>query len=114
MTPYGRDLEPGVPPWRAVVDDMRFLSKRFGKKSLTWRYDPIILTDRYTRDLHLEWFAEVSALLETFVTEVVVSFVDIYPRMKKNLSRHQIYIFAGSKRDRSVVSPNSKSPRNEN
>lgn len=83
VTPYGRDLEPGVPPWRAVVDDIKFLSKRFGKKSLTWRYDPVILTDRYTRDLHLEWFAEVSALLETFVSEVVVSFVDIYPRMKK-------------------------------
>ena len=53
ITPYGRDVEPGVPDKHRVLDDFRRLSDRVGTASIAWRCDPILLTDRYTPEYHL-------------------------------------------------------------
>ena len=38
ITPYGPEIEPGVPGTEAVMEDFRQLSGRLGKKCVAWRY----------------------------------------------------------------------------
>lgn len=52
ITPYGRDVEPGVPPVDQVLESFRKLSRMVGVRRIGWRYDPIFLSDRYTLEFH--------------------------------------------------------------
>lgn len=59
ITPYGRDLEPHVPPVQEVMETFRTLSQIVGSSHIVWRYDPIIITDRYTVDFHIDAFRKM-------------------------------------------------------
>ena len=39
ITPYGKDIEPGVPDKRKVMEDFKKLSEIVGADSVGWRYD---------------------------------------------------------------------------
>ena len=43
ITPYGKEIEPNVPPVDEVIESFKFLSDRLGKEKVTLRYDPISL-----------------------------------------------------------------------
>ena len=65
LTGYGRDIEPGIPHKREVMLDVfRQLAGRVGKERVIWRYDPILITDRYTPEYHVRTFGEIAAALE--------------------------------------------------
>lgn len=84
ITPYGRDLEPNVPDKHLLLEDFKRLSQLVGIASIAWRYDPILLTDRYTMDYHLRAFDTMSAALEGYTHTVVISFIDLYPKVRRN------------------------------
>ena len=51
LTPYGKDMEPGLPDKGAVLlPAFQMLSDMIGPERVIWRYDPILLTARYTAD----------------------------------------------------------------
>ena len=52
ITPYGRDIEPNVPPWEEVVRSFHQLSYVLGTRAVGWRYDPIILDAHHTLAWH--------------------------------------------------------------
>lgn len=78
VTPYGRDLEPRVPPKSDVIETFRRLSERLGPQRLVWRYDPIIITPVLTPAWHVAQFAALSARLADACCRCVISFVDPY------------------------------------
>ena len=84
ITPYGRDIEPHVPDKRAVMDELRRLSDTVGPRCVGWRYDPIFLSERYTADYHLRAFGQIAAALEGYTDTVVISFIDLYPKVRRN------------------------------
>ncbi|MDO5294696.1 MAG: DUF1848 domain-containing protein [bacterium] len=84
ITPYGKEIEPKVPDKRMVIEAVRQLSKELGKDSLCVRYDPIIITNRYTKEFHEKVFRQLISVLHGHVTEYVISFVDIYEKTKRN------------------------------
>ena len=84
ITPYGADIEPHVPPKAQVMADFRRLSDRLGTHAVAWRYDPILLTDVYTVDRHLSDFASMCANLEGATDTCVISFIDLYEKVKRN------------------------------
>ena len=84
MTGYGRDIEPYVPDKQKVMEDFKYLSKRVGLNSIGWRYDPIFIDEKYTVDFHLKKFEEMAANLEGYTRIVVISFIDIYEKVKRN------------------------------
>ncbi len=43
ITPYGKDVEPNVPPKEQVMQDFIALSKNVGVNCIGWRYDPIFI-----------------------------------------------------------------------
>ncbi len=84
ITPYGRDLEPFVPDKRRLLEDFKRLSDAVGLPAVAWRYDPILLSERYTEDYHLRAFETMAAALEGYTDAVVISFIDLYPKVKRN------------------------------
>jgi hypothetical protein len=84
ITPYGKDVEPHVPPWKKVAADFKELSRRYGPGAVQWRYDPIFITERYSREFHLHQFETMAAALEGFTTVCIISFIDLYEKTKRN------------------------------
>ena len=84
ITGYGRDIEPNVPDKHGLLEDFRKLSEIVGLHSIGWRYDPILISDRYTADYHLRAFEQIAAALEGFTETAVISFIDLYPGVRRN------------------------------
>ena len=54
ITPYGKEIEPGVPEKSDVIKAFRALSKRVGAAACLWRYDPVFLSETYSAAFHRE------------------------------------------------------------
>lgn len=84
ITPYGRDIEPNVPDKHRLLSDFCELSDRVGKERVVWRYDPILIWGHYTLEYHLRAFAAMAGVLRGKTQMVVLSFVDLYPKVSAN------------------------------
>ncbi len=84
ITPYGRDLEPNVPDKHRVTEDFRRLSDRVGVDAVGWRYDPILLSRKYSAEYHLRAFERIASALEGYTRTAVISFLDLYPKVRRN------------------------------
>lgn len=84
ITPYGRDIEPNVPDKHKILEDFCRLSEIVGSDSMGWRYDPIFLDERYTAEYHLKAFRQMAARLEGATQTVVISFIDLYSKVRRN------------------------------
>ena len=82
ITPYGSDLEPNVPPKNDVVSAVQYLASIIGADRIAWRYDPIVLTDRYTVDFHIDAFGRMCDYLQNAVHCVIISFVQMYSKLR--------------------------------
>ncbi|MBE6005003.1 MAG: DUF1848 domain-containing protein [Lachnospiraceae bacterium] len=84
ITSYGRDIEPNVPDKHKLIEDFKNLSHMVGKNSMGWRYDPIFISDRYTEEYHIHAFEQIAASLEGCTETVVISFIDLFPKVRRN------------------------------
>lgn len=84
ITPYGRDIEPNVPDKRQVLASVQVLSRLLGRECVQWRYDPILLSDEWTVERHLREFETMCEQLATHVSACVISFIDLYEKVKRN------------------------------
>lgn len=81
VTPYGTDLEKRLPPKKQVADTFRELSDRLGPKRVDWRFDPIVVTERYTEEWHFDMFARMCRLLGGHTERCIINFVKTYRRL---------------------------------
>lgn len=87
LTGYGREVEPGLPDKRTVLlPAFCALSDQVGKKRVVWRYDPIFFHERYTQAYHLKAFEEICDRLAGYTERVVISFLDLYAKTRRNMS----------------------------
>ncbi len=84
ITPYGRDVEPNVKDKHELLEDFKKLSGIVGVNSVGWRYDPIFITDKYSMEYHLRAFEKIAAALDGYTKTAVISFIDLYPKVKRN------------------------------
>ena len=84
ITPYGRDIEPHVPDKHRLLEEFQRLSDIVGVNSIGWRYDPIFLSARYTKEYHLKAFSQMAEKLEGYTETVVISFIDLYQKVRRN------------------------------
>ena len=85
ITAYGRDVEPGVPSIDDSIDTLVRLSEQVGKQRVAWRYDPVLLTDRYTAETHLETFERMATEIAPHVDRCIFSFVEMYKKLDRNM-----------------------------
>lgn len=84
ITPYGKGIEPGVPDKRQVIESFKKISDRVGVNAMSWRYDPIFISETYSVDYHIDAFERMAAELEGYTNRVVISFIDLFEKTKKN------------------------------
>ena len=84
ITPYGKEIEPNVPPVDEVIDSFKFLSERLGKEKVTLRYDPIFISEKYSLEKHIDSFDYILDSLSDYTTEAIISFIDLYEKTKRN------------------------------
>lgn len=85
ITAYGKDVEPGVPSIGESMKTLRKLSAIVGKERLAWRYDPVLLTEKYTIQTHLETFDMMAQELTPLVERCIFSFVEMYKKLETNM-----------------------------
>ena len=92
LTGYGRDIEPGVPHKKDhMIRIFQRLSETIGSNRVIWRYDPILFTDTYTPEYHLRAIEQISSALKGYTETCVISFVDIYAKIRKNIAGLNVY-----------------------
>lgn len=84
ITPYGKEIEPYVPDKEVVMNSFKRLSERIGIKAISWRYDPIFISEKYSVEWHIEDFARMAENLSGYTDNCVISFIDLYEKTKRN------------------------------
>ena len=74
ITPYDKDIEPNVRLKLEIIKTFIELSNLIGKNRIIWRYDPILLNERYTIKFHLQMFEKMCQLLYKYTNTVIISF----------------------------------------
>lgn len=90
LTGYGKDMELALPHKKnKMIPIFQRLSEMIGKEKVVWRYDPIVITETYSEEYHLKAFHEIASSLNGYCKRVVISFVDLYAKTKKNMKDFQ-------------------------
>lgn len=84
ITAYGADIEPEVPDLEQSVETLIELERQVGSRRICWRYDPVLLTERYTVERHLETFSWLAERLAGHVDRCIFSFVEMYKKLEHN------------------------------
>lgn len=88
LNAYSTDIESNVPPKNdEIIDTFKRLSDQIGKEKVIWRYDPIIITDKYTKEYHLKYFEKLASELHDYTSKCVFSFVDEYTKIRSRLMK---------------------------
>lgn len=85
ITGYGKDIEPNVPSIEKSINTLYRLEEIVGAKRIAWRYDPVLLIDKYTTDYHIKTFNKMTEALTTHIDRCIFSFVDMYKKLSVNM-----------------------------
>ncbi len=99
ITAYRKDIEPGVPDIQKSIETLFKLEEIVGFKRIAWRYDPVLLTEKYTIDYHLKTFNYMAEQLNGHIDRCIFSFVEMYKKLKHNMPE----ILLLTKEDREIL-----------
>ncbi len=91
LTPYGKDVEKGLPNKQDLIESFITLSKRIGKNNMIWRYDPIFLDDKHTIEYHKKMFSNMAKQLAPYANRCIVSFIDNYKNVMTRMGKDPTY-----------------------
>ena len=86
ITPYKEDIEPNVPNKKNIIEAVKQISNIIGIDNLSIRYDPIFLSNKYNLEYHKKAFSKLCTMLDGYVHQIIVSFLDDYKNVRKNQS----------------------------
>lgn len=79
LNSYGKDIESNIPNKNdSIIPAFRELSRKIEPHRVIWRYDPILLSEKYSLSYHTQYFEEIAKRLSGFTQKCVISFVDLY------------------------------------
>ncbi|MTV50059.1 DUF1848 family protein [Heliobacillus mobilis] len=93
LNSYDKTIEPSVPKKTYLINTFIELSNKIGKNKVIWRYDPIFLTEVFTKEYHFKWFEYLAKRLSSYTNKCVISFLDLYAKTERNLTSHTIIPF---------------------
>ena len=86
ITPYGKEVEPNVPPVSDVIESFKKLSTIIGENAVSWRYDPVFFGNGFDTDKHIKEFEKIAKALNGYTNSCVISFLDMYKKVERNAS----------------------------
>lgn len=84
ITGYGNDVERGIIDKKVIIESFKDLCKKIGKERVILRYDPILLSKKYTIERHTILFERLCSQLSGYTQKCVISFVDLYKKTERN------------------------------
>ena len=85
ITPYKNDIEPNLPSKSDIIEAVKKISTTIGIENVYVRYDPIFISEKYNVEYHIKAFTKLCSLLKGYVKTIIVSFIDNYQNVRKNL-----------------------------
>ncbi len=82
---YQPDVEAALPSVEERLKTFLKLSDIIGRDRVIWRYDPILLSEKYTVSWHQETFGQIAGQIASAAGKCVISFLDMYTKIKKNM-----------------------------
>lgn len=92
ITPYKNDIE-CVGSKSDIIESVKEISEIIGKDNVFIRYDPIFISDKYNLDYHIKAFKKLCSLVSPYTNTIIVSFIDMYKNVLKNISTLKIKAF---------------------
>ena len=93
LTPYKKDIEPNGIPKGNIIEAIKKLSNLIGIDNLYIRYDPVFLNSKYDINYHIKAFDNLCNLLDGYVKNIIISFIDYYKNVRYHLKILQIIPF---------------------
>ena len=86
ITPYDKDIEPNLLSNNSeILATFKRLSEMIGVDRVIWRFDPIMLNEKYTMEYHTQSFRNIAKELHNYTRKVTISFIDEdYRGVKRN------------------------------
>lgn len=85
LNAYHSEIEPGLKTLDSRISAFQSISKQIGANRIIWRYDPILFSDKYPLEWHIDRFSYILEKLCGFTRECVFSFIDLYEKVKTNI-----------------------------
>ena len=87
LNPYGADVEKNVPSKKdIVIPAFRKLSSLIGRDRVVWRYDPVLISEKYTVEYHVKYFRALCGMLSGYTEKCTISFLDMYRGIKSRVA----------------------------
>ena len=87
LNAYEQDVEADVPlKHKYIVPTFQRLSEMIGPERVVWRYDPILVSDKYTFDYHVKYFELLAKKLAPYTQKCTISFLDMYVKTERNVA----------------------------
>ncbi len=90
LNPYDENFEKNVPNLEERLKTFKSLAETIGKERVVWRYDPIIFTENLGVDYHITSFSMLAEILRYYTDTVMVSFLDDYRKIRKNMENQDV------------------------
>lgn len=90
ITGYDKDIEEGILDKREVIDSFKALSDKIGRNRVIFRYDPILLSEKYTIQYHCRAFEKLCKELKEYSSKCVISFIDLYKKTERNMKKLEL------------------------
>lgn len=82
---YSQDIESNIPNKNdVIIPAFQELSNLIGPDRVIWRYDPILLSQKYSVEYHIRYFEEIAKRLSGYTKKCIISFVDLYRNTQNN------------------------------
>jgi hypothetical protein len=89
LTPYNAAIERNIDKSR-ITEIFIELSKMIGREKVIWRYDPVLVNDVFTLDIHRKQFESLCEKLHPYTEKCVISFIDSYSFLKNEFNDNNI------------------------
>ena len=85
---HDEGLEPGIPSLPDRIRTFTELSSMIGRARLSWRFDPLLLSDTLSVEELLCRIGSIGDRIAPYAGRLVISFIDIdrYPRVRRTLA----------------------------
>ncbi|MFN3307369.1 MAG: DUF1848 family protein [Candidatus Kapaibacteriota bacterium] len=102
LNDYPEEIEPRKPNLEKVLYLVNFLYDKYGENYIKWRFDPIVISNLTTKYFVIEKFNLLSKLPSGKVRSCIVSFLDLYGKVKRRISSNGKFILKNIEFDEQV------------
>ena len=78
-------MEPDIPTIDESIHTLLALSKTVGKRRVAWRYDPVLITEKYTMARHFDTFEYILSRIHSSIDRCIFNFVEMFATIQKRM-----------------------------